>query len=190
MNPAIVRDRHILDLGAGTGYLSVLCAKYLGARHVVASDGSDDVLNNLPDNFFLNGLQGSDKIVPMDLKWGYALVGTEENEWNGGREIDVILGADVTYDRRIIAPLVATLEELSGLFPKVQTLISTTERNRETFGYFMDACRSAGFAVERVDLPVPTPEEQTGPFYDHRVPIHICSLTFTAKKQKGKGEGT
>lgn len=177
LNPTIIRGKRVLDLGAGTGYLSILCAKYLGARHVVASDGYDDVINNLPDNLFLNGLQGSDKIAPMDLKWGHALVGGEEREWNGGRGIDVVLGADVTYDKRIISPLVATLEELSALFPDVQILICAAERNRDTFEYFMEVCEGSGFAVERIAFPVPTPEQQTGPFYDGSAPIHIFAAS-------------
>ncbi|OIW33217.1 hypothetical protein CONLIGDRAFT_695668 [Coniochaeta ligniaria NRRL 30616] len=85
-NPAITRGRHVLELGAGTGYLPILCAKYLGAEHVVASDGSGDVISNLPDSLFLNGLQGSDMVLLMDLKWGHALVGTGERDWNGGRK--------------------------------------------------------------------------------------------------------
>lgn len=177
VDPAIVRDRRVLELGAGTGYLSILCTKYLGAIHVVASDGSDDVINNLPDSLFINGLQGSDRIAPMDLKWGHALVGTEEPAWNGGREIDVVLGADITYDKALIPPLVGTLEELADLFPEVQILISATERNRDTFRHFLDVCQRSAFTVELVDFPVPKPEEQIGPFYGGGTPIHICRLS-------------
>ncbi|KAK1770746.1 putative methyltransferase-domain-containing protein [Phialemonium atrogriseum] len=176
VDPAIVRDRRVLELGAGTGYLSILCTKYLGAIHVVASDGSDDVINNLPDSLFINGLQGSDRIAPMDLKWGHALVGTEEPAWNGGREIDVVLGADITYDKALIPPLVGTLEELADLFPEVQILISATERNRDTFRHFLDVCQRSAFTVELVDFRVPRPEEQIGPFYGGGIPIHICRL--------------
>ena len=67
-NPSIVSNKRILELGAGTGYLGILCTRYLGARHVIASDGSEDVINHLPDNLFLNGLQDSDKITPMELQ--------------------------------------------------------------------------------------------------------------------------
>ncbi len=175
-NPSLIQGKRVLELGAGTGYLAILCAKFLGARQVIASDGSDDVVADLPDNFFVGGLQGSDRISAMDLKWGYGLVGTEEAEWNGGIPIDVILGADITYDKTIIPALVGTLDELIGMFPLVEVLIAATERNRETFDAFLEVCHGRNFSVEEVDFPVPRKEEQRGPFYNDEVPIRIFSM--------------
>jgi predicted nicotinamide N-methyase len=175
-NPEIVRGRRVLELGAGTGYLSILCAKYLGAEHVVASDGSDDVINHMPDNLFLNGLQGSDKVLPMDLKWGHALVGTEESHWNGGRTVDVVVGADVTYDSRSHAPLAATLQELSDLYPNVEIIIAATERNEKTFDGFLDTCKRVGYEVNQVDYQSPKSEDQMGPFYADWPPVHLCRI--------------
>lgn len=174
--PDIIRGRRILDLGAGTGYLSILCAKYLGAEHVVASDGSDDVINHLPENLFLNGLEGSDRILPMDLKWGHALLGTEESEWNGGRAIDVVIGADVTYDSRLHAPLAGTLQGLSDLHPNVEIIIAATERNEKTFESFLDTCQRVGYEVDHIDFPTVDAEEQMGPFYADWPPVHLCRL--------------
>ncbi len=176
-NPSLVEGKRILELGAGTGYLSVLCAKFLGASHVIASDGSDDVINNLPDSFFLNDLQGSNKIMPMDLKWGHALVGTEEQSWNGGRRVDLVLGADITYNQSIVPSIVATIQELVDLFPTVSILIAATERNRATFQSFQDVCAQASFTVSPVSYPIPPRGHQTGPFYADQTPIHICQLS-------------
>ncbi|KAL1854853.1 hypothetical protein VTK73DRAFT_8681 [Phialemonium thermophilum] len=202
--PGLVRGLRVLELGAGTGYLSILCAKLLGAQHVVASDGSDEVVDHLADNLFLNGLQRCDNLLlldggqgdgegdgdreprptvqPMGLRWGHALVGTEEAAWNGGRRVDVVLGADVTYDAAVIPALVATLDELAALHPGVLILIAATERNRATFEAFLDACRGRrhsgeAFDVELVDFSVAPAEEQAGPFYSAASPIHICRLS-------------
>lgn len=173
----VVRGRRVLELGAGTGYLSVLCAAHLGAARVVASDGSDDVVNALPDSFFLNGLQNSSpaRVVPMDLKWGHALVGTEDAAWDGGRGVDVVLGADITYDKGLVGALMGTLVELAGMFPGVEIVIAATERNRETYQVFLDtAGRSAELeVVGHVDFQV---DGNRGPFFDGAVPIHICKL--------------
>jgi protein-L-isoaspartate O-methyltransferase len=38
-NPSLIEGKSILELGAGTGYLSILCSKYMGASHVLATDG-------------------------------------------------------------------------------------------------------------------------------------------------------
>ena len=172
--PSLVRGKRVLELGAGTGYLSILCAKYLGAAQVVASDGSGDVVANLPDNLFLNGLQDcASRIAAVELKWGHGLVGTE-----GG--VDVVLGADITYDGAIIPALADTLDEVFARFgARVDVLIAATERNRETFEAFVDVCQQQqrGFEVREVgDFPVPPRREQCGPFYDDRVPIRICSI--------------
>ncbi|KAL2016071.1 hypothetical protein VTK56DRAFT_4309 [Thermocarpiscus australiensis] len=176
VKPSLVNGKRVLELGAGTGYLAVLCAKYLGADHVVASDGSEEVLDKLSDSLFLNGLQESDKVSALELKWGHALVGGEEHAWNGGRRLDMVLGADITYDVGVIPALVATLEELAGLFRGISILVAATERNRATFEAFLDSCGKRGFAVSYEDFPVPPRNEQNGPFYKDDSPIHICQL--------------
>jgi predicted nicotinamide N-methyase len=176
-NPSLVQGKHVLELGAGTGYISILCAKLLGSATAIASDGSDDVINNLPDNFFLNDLQDSAVITEMDVKWGHALMGTEEAQWNGGRPVDVVLGADITYDHSVIPSLVGTLLELFDLYPRVEVYISATQRNEQTFQVFLDKCRQNSLGVEDMQFPVPSREHQDGPFYNDSVAIRICKVT-------------
>ncbi|KAK0717396.1 putative methyltransferase-domain-containing protein [Lasiosphaeria miniovina] len=182
-HPSLTRGRRILELGTGTGYIAMLCARHLGAQHVLASDGSEDVVNNLPDNLFLNGLQGSNKVTPTELKWGHALVGSEEKGWNGGQRVDVVLGADLTYDASGIPALVATLEELVSLFPDVEIVIAATERNTATLQGFLTTCGKRGFAVNHEPFPVPPRNEQNGPFYNDKMPVHICKLYHIGMKR-------
>ncbi|KAF5555394.1 FAM86A [Fusarium mexicanum] len=178
-NRHIVKGKRVLELGAGTGYLSILCANFLDSQHVIASDGSDDVINNLPDNLFLNDLQDSTQVTPMDVKWGHALMGTEEEKWNGGRPIDVVLGADITYDKSVIRALIGTLREVFDLHPHVEVFISATQRNEKTFQTFLDQCQANGLAVEVIQFPIPKREVQHGPFYNDNVAIHICKVSRT-----------
>lgn len=173
LNPSLVKNKRILELGTGTGYLAVLCAKYLGSDHVVASDGSDEIVNHLSDSFFLNGLQGSSTVSAKQLIWGHALIGAE---WDEGR-LNTVLGADITYDVSVIPALVATLEELARRYPALSVLIAATERNRTTFESFLDVCGKRGFVVSDESFPVPPRSEQNGPFYNDSSPIHICKLT-------------
>lgn len=172
-NKPLVWGRRVLELGAGTGYLAILCAKYLEATQVIASDGSIDIVNFLPENFFLNDLQDSGVLSAMDIKWGHALMGTEEPEWNGGKPVDLLLGADITYDDRIIPSLVATVGELFGLFPTLDVLISATERNKQTYQRFLEACQIRGFDVNEIEFHSIS---NIGPFYSMSVPIHICRI--------------
>ena len=176
VNPALVRNKRILELGTGTGYLSILCAKLLGATHVLASDGSSDVINNLPASLDINGLQESRNIVPLELTWGQPIPGTMDQAWSGGHSIDLVLGADITYDPDVIPSLIATICDLVRAFPDVYIIIAATERNRETFQSFKIACQDADFVVDTIRFPLPSRQQQVGPFYNDQVPIHICSL--------------
>ncbi|WYZ41258.1 hypothetical protein EsH8_V_000153 [Colletotrichum jinshuiense] len=176
-NQQIIQGKRVLELGAGTGYLAILCAKHLAATHVVASDGSDDVINNLPESFYLNELQDSQLVTPMELRWGHALVGTEDQQWNNGDSVDVVIGADITYDQSIIPALIATLEELFALFPAVEVIISATQRNEVTFEAFCSRCLQRGMDLSYVDFPIPPRQQQKGPFYSDSVPIRICRVS-------------
>lgn len=89
---AFVCGKHVLELGSGTGILSILCARWLGCNHVTATDGDDRVVEALDSNIFLNGLQQNDRIDARLLKWGQAL---EENESGVQRKVDLVIGADV-----------------------------------------------------------------------------------------------
>lgn len=92
---ALVRDKNVFELGAGTGFVSILCAKHLGAEHVTATDGDEAVIEALKENLFLNGLDDEAKVNASVLRWGRALkdswVEEEFEDW----PYDVILGADI-----------------------------------------------------------------------------------------------
>lgn len=171
-----LKGKQVLELGSGTGYLSVYCSKYLCAAHVTATDGSHTVLNDLEINFYLNGLQDSTAIEAKELKWGQALIGGEQAEWNQGRLVDIVLAADVTYDIDAQPALVATIVDLYELYPQMTVLISATNRNDRTWQNFIQICRSNGFILDLIDFPVLPPEMQEGPFYWDGFPIHLCFL--------------
>lgn len=195
-NPCLVTGKRVLELGAGTGYNSILCAKYLGAAHVVASDGSEEVLETLTDNFALNDCQcnynalADTIITPKLIRWGHALLGTEEPEWNGGRPVDLILGADITYDQSANSALVATLRDLVDLYPDVDIVLSVAERNPRTFSLFQGLCRNNQLRAIELDFTVDEQHEQhkkfvgagrsdrnLTPFYHSAAPLRICRIT-------------
>lgn len=194
----LVAGKRVLELGAGTGYLSLVCAKYLGARHVIASDGSEEVVDALPDNFVLNDVRwgydassstsssSSDVLIsPKLVKWGHALLGTEEPEWNGGMKMDLVLGADITYDHRVINALLSTLDELFSLNQRTIVLIAATERNADTVAIFREACARSRLVVEEVVFTVDVCHDQSDssrivtPFYHTNAPIRIYRITAT-----------
>lgn len=143
---------------------------------MIATDGSDDVLSSLSTNFYLNQLQDSSVIGAREVKWGQALISGEHAQWNAGREIDVVLGADLTYDVRVVPALVATFGDIFDLYPKVKILYAGTVRNPETFEVFLGACKRNQFVAEDIDFEILEAGRQEGPFYDDRVPIRLCRI--------------
>ena len=55
-NKHLISDKIVLDVGCGTGILSMFCAK-AGARRVIAVDNSD-IINKARENVFDNDLGG------------------------------------------------------------------------------------------------------------------------------------
>jgi protein-lysine N-methyltransferase EEF2KMT len=184
-----VRGKSVIELGAGTGLVSILCAKYLDAKRVAATDGSAEIINHLEFNMSLNGLKSSSRIETAVLKWGQSLDGMFLDDFDETRSYDLIVAADVTYDPDSIKPLVATLSGLLALKPDSRALISATRRNAETLDMFRKTCNTWG--LEIVDLETshqhlandsgifPPGQIQTGYFHSTTVPIETMWIMKT-----------
>jgi predicted nicotinamide N-methyase len=175
--PSLVQGRTVLELGAGTGYISILCAKYLHASHVEATDGAEEVIDGLRDNFKLNGLQESPAIDAKQLKWGCTLEDIGHSDFSRGENVDIVLGADVTYDETAITALTSTFEDLFNKHSGVQILIAATLRNLKTFSFFQESCHKRGYDFKEVDCNNSPEKLQMGPFYPDKVPIRICLIS-------------
>lgn len=153
---ALVAGRRVIELGAGTGLLALMCAGHLGAKHVIATDGDEGVVEAMKENAACNDLQAEMKIA--QLWWGRSVKGTWLEEELAPDACDLIIGADVvsshpesrliciffltqqTYDKAVIPALVSTMRDMFELWPKVQIIISATIRNEDTFAAFEHAC--------------------------------------------------
>jgi protein-lysine N-methyltransferase EEF2KMT len=91
----LIRGKSILELGAGTGFLSILCAKHLQAKHVTATDGDEGVVEALRENLFLNDLDNEQTVITSILRWGHGLRGTWVEEDYEAWPYDVVVGADI-----------------------------------------------------------------------------------------------
>jgi protein-lysine N-methyltransferase EEF2KMT len=169
----VVQGKRVLELGAGTGYVSILCARHLGAASCMATDGSPEVVECLPANVGLNRLKEG-VVESRELYWGPS----PPEDWSEDR-FDTILGADITFDARDMPDLLATIQwcladERAGASEK-SVIIAATERNKQTLKTFTRLAAEA-FDVEDVAFSVPPRADQAGPFYSDAVPIHICRL--------------
>ncbi|KAJ9667086.1 hypothetical protein H2201_002921 [Coniosporium apollinis] len=176
-NPESVAGKNVLELGAGTGLLSILCAEGLGVKRAMATDGDEGVVDALKSNIFLNGLEGSRKIESSVLRWGRTIRTTAFEEDFDDDPYDIVLGADITYDKTVVPWLASTLRELFDLRPSLEAFISATIRNEDTFNAFVYACGRNHLDVKDIEFePVPV-HSQTGPFYPVDTPIRIVHIT-------------
>ena len=157
----LVAGKTVLELGAGTGFLSILCTKYLGARYTGATDGDGRVAEDLSANFLLNGLDTSPLADARVLKWGgdsgelfskfpdppqmwQTVLAADVVSWmknyslieesNGPRFVSQI------YDVDAVPSLLLTIKNLIDHCPGVRIIIAAAIRNRDTFDAFLASC--------------------------------------------------
>jgi protein-lysine N-methyltransferase EEF2KMT len=179
---SLIEKKNILELGAGTGLLSILCAGPLKAHQVIATDGDAEVVENIESNAALNSalLDKGAKTKNLEAKvldWSdtSALPQILQHEGNE-LSLDVVLGADITYAVEALEPLVNMLSALNRKCPKVDIIISTVIRNEDTFTAFVNTCARAGFRVSSTFFDCPSLDRQRGFFHKITPPIRIVRL--------------
>ncbi len=88
-----VENKSVLELGAGLGFVSVLCGKHLGAKHVVVTDASEAVLNTAQQNAKLNEVDGIFKTAV--LEWGTPNIDQVLRSVDETVSYDLVLGSDM-----------------------------------------------------------------------------------------------
>jgi predicted nicotinamide N-methyase len=96
---ALVRGKRVIELGAGTGFLSLFCARHLGVQGVVSTDREPVLIENMRECVrFNHQYDGIFPFYPAVWDWGTPLEKTEELESfveGDGLRFDVALGADL-----------------------------------------------------------------------------------------------
>lgn len=180
--PDLVKDRNVLELGAGTGFLSLLCAGHLRASHVLATDGLGHVCESLQANVDLNQthgtLLGSKPPEVRQLDWTDKPEIDQLLDSAKGSNVrpDLIIGADITYHPDILRPLAELLSTLKDNFPSASILISATIRS-DTFAQFTAVCRDdLNFKVTELTCKIPDGLRYSGFFHSVATEIKIVSL--------------
>lgn len=88
-----VEGKTVLELGAGTGFLSILSRQSLQAHKVVCTDGSGEMVDIANGNIAL--APNITNIETGTLKWGWALKDSVLEEYINHGKIDTVIGADV-----------------------------------------------------------------------------------------------
>lgn len=133
-SPVSVRGKRVVELGAGTGFLSLLCQKFLGSDKVLMTDGNAklaDVFNGpcLEQNGFV---KGKDAIEGRQWLWGEPLSidGAEE-------QFDIAFGADLVgpcfYEHRV---------SLTKLYLDLRQSHHTSSRRRNISPILITRCET------------------------------------------------
>lgn len=94
---SLIANKRVLELGAGTGFLSFLCAKHLGAEKVTVTDREPALIEQINDCIGKNGLD-SKKIQAGIWEWGMPLRISplfEEGKEETRSGFDIAIGADL-----------------------------------------------------------------------------------------------
>lgn len=126
-NLELIQDDAILELGTGTGLVSLYLSKEkaLQYKKLVITDGDSLLIESLSTNFQLNNIP-MNKIKCQSLWWGKDQV---------PESIDTVIAADVTYDSSVIPDLVTCIKTALDQGAK-RALIAATIRNQDTIKVF------------------------------------------------------
>ncbi|WWD02929.1 hypothetical protein V865_000972 [Kwoniella europaea PYCC6329] len=167
--------RGVLELGAGTGFLSILCAQLgpdvistdLGVesdanpadeidieQHHEQNGESRTPLGRLKCNVELNSI--GDRVSVKALDWTDASLLPEERPSIWSKLVEerrTIVAADVIYDPDLVPPLVNAIDVLLDDDGQNQAIISATVRNQETFDKFLITCGYHHLQVSFIEVP-------------------------------------
>ncbi|KAL2130659.1 hypothetical protein VTI74DRAFT_6122 [Chaetomium olivicolor] len=162
--PSLVRNRTVLELGAGAGLPSIVAAA-LGARKVVVTDFPDpDLVENMWRNVrgceLIPGVRegredGELNIVVDGYVWGadpgrvLGYLGEEEGE----KGFDVLVLADLLFRHSEHGNMIRTIQQTLKKSRESRALVVFTSYRpwlqHKDLGFF-DLAREAGFVVEKV----------------------------------------
>jgi protein-lysine N-methyltransferase EEF2KMT len=199
----IVKDKMILELGAGTGFLSLFCSLILSATHVIATDYLNQILDSMRENIHLNK-------TTSQTNTSLSNIAIAKLDWEDETDLltalqpptsnphppppsppivipDVILGADITYHPHALPALVSLLSRILRL-PKPHSitatpriLISSTIRSPSTLSTFISLCHEHDLVVNEVDFTMPSSNQQKGLFHAVAMEIKIFEITGNSK---------
>ncbi|KDO21436.1 hypothetical protein SPRG_12443 [Saprolegnia parasitica CBS 223.65] len=131
---SLFEGKRVLEFGSGLGLCGILAGK-LGAD-VLITDGDDESMPVLIDNCKLNGMDPT--VCCKQLLWGTELTPETKGCY------DVLLGADIIYEKAYVAPLFASASHFLSRRPNHLFLLAYTKRN-VSIDYVLECARAEGF---------------------------------------------
>ncbi|ORX40376.1 hypothetical protein BCR36DRAFT_190379 [Piromyces finnis] len=134
-NPKLCKGKNIIELGAGIGFLSLICAK-LGAKSIISTDVNLNVIQRLYTNIESNkpSLIEENLTIPKvkKLDWNEKVL-----DINAYGDLNLIICADVIYNPENIEPLVNILSQFLKLIPTITIILCNPLRQKSTYDLFL-----------------------------------------------------
>lgn len=187
---ALIKDKAIIELGAGTGMLSILCANHLGAGLVLATDGLPEIVTSIEQNIILNppAEAGLSTAHAAHFEWSDTETLTQSIGLPSSRDwlkYDLVLGADITYNPEYFGPLVTALISLLNRNEGTSILIAGAIRNLNTHNAFLETCSKNRLEVLEIDYDCPGLHQQKGFFHAIALPIKIMHIRRGTTPKEG-----
>lgn len=141
--PSFVADKTVLELGSGLGAVGLTAAQ-AGAKSVVLTDYDADVLALAAAGAQQNGVDA--RVATERLDWSLASVRTPD-----GGPFDVVVGADILYDRDNAHNIARLLPQL--LSAEDARCFIADQTQWPWRAEFEAVCAKGGLAVAQVPLP-------------------------------------
>lgn len=177
-------EGHVLELGSGVGFLGMhLIKSFPKIKSYLFTDTHPQVLKTALFNIRLNfdakitgdtdllrscSDTGPPKGPQEQFPWHFDdRLRVEKLDWTQftgsesafNQKVDYILGADIVYERSLIAPLCSVLKKLILNNPEAKALIACTERSTTTLNCFEEELKKIALNFAIVGRGFYTPAE-------------------------------
>ncbi|CAK4127623.1 unnamed protein product [Aphanomyces euteiches] len=109
-HPELVANKRVLELGAGTGLVS-LVANLAGTRAAIATDGDMSVVTDILEWNVQHNAPPSSTIDTASLWWGDNSSSGEFRRRFGDELFDIVVAGDVLYKGELVPLLLTTVKE-------------------------------------------------------------------------------
>ncbi|KIV97744.1 hypothetical protein PV10_01454 [Exophiala mesophila] len=150
---SLVKNKTVLELGAGAGLPSLVSAT-LGAKQVVVTDYPEsDLISNLQYNIQHNLTEADSPISAHGFLWGAPAQGLKDKLSPDADGFHLLILADILFNHSEHGKLLATLRDCLAKSNDAVALVFFTPYRPwllEKDLNFFDIARAAGFTVEQV----------------------------------------
>jgi len=130
---SLFQGKCCLELGSGIGFTGIILYKYAKSSKIIFSDYEYEILQNIETNCLINQIHITKEVQILEVDWL-----KEDYSSLISFHPQVIIAADVVYDKELIIYLVKLINFIICNQTETIAYIASTVRNPDTFQYFIN----------------------------------------------------